>query len=72
MTAIVIPFKPKTPTTGCQCPRHQLDALAGRVSDVLTATAGSLLIPRVDLEQVLDDLTATTDRLIPPTERTKP
>ncbi len=72
MTATVIPFKARTVTTGCQCPRHQLDALAARVSDLLSQTAESLLIPRTDLEHVLDDLTETTDRLIPPNERTNP
>lgn len=56
----------------CTCPRHSLDALADRVRRVLDATDGELLIPRDHLADALADLTATTDRLLPPTERTKP
>ena len=73
MTATVISLASRrNPATGCQCPRHQLDALAGRVRNHLDAHAGELLIPRDVLADVLADLTATTNRLIPPTERTKP
>ena len=54
----------------CECPRHQLDALADRIRNRLENAGASLLVPADDLAAVLDDLTATTDRLIPPTERT--
>lgn len=73
MTAAVISLASRRdPATGCQCPRHQLDALAGRIRSQLDQTAGELLIPRDDLAAVLADVTATTDRLIPRTQRTKP
>ena len=71
MTATVIPFKARTATTECQCPKPQLDALAGCIR-VRLEESDALLIPRDDLAAVLDDLAATTDRLIPPTEQTKP
>lgn len=56
----------------CECPRHQLAALADRVLDRLEETEGELLITREHLAAVLDDLTDTTRRLLPPTERTAP
>ncbi len=49
----------------CACPRHQLDALAGRVLASLDASEGHLLIARDELLAVLEDLTATTNRLLP-------
>ncbi len=74
MTATVVDLasrrRNQTPT--CACPRHELDALAGRVRNLLDQTEGELLIPRDHLAGVLADLSATTDRLLPPTERTKP
>lgn len=56
----------------CACPRHQLDALASRVSSLLDDTEGHLLIPRDHLSTALDDLRATTLRLLPPEERSNP
>ena len=72
MTATVVSLASRrNPATGCQCPRHQLDALAERVRARLDECAGELLIPREHLADVLADLTATTNRLVPPNERTK-
>lgn len=62
----------RNPDPACTCPRHQLDALAARVRDVLDGTDGELLIPREHLADALVDLEATTDRLLPQNERTKP
>lgn len=74
MTADVIALasrrRDQTPT--CTCPRHSLDALAARVRVVLDSTEGELLIPREHLADALADLVATTDRLLPSQERTKP
>ena len=74
MTATVISLSSRRPDPKqpCACPRHQLDALAGRVRDRLDQTEGSLLVARDDLAAVLADIRATTDRLIPSTERTAP
>ncbi len=62
----------RNPEQTCTCPRHSLDALADRVRAVLENTDGELLIPREHLAEALADLVATTNRLLPPTERTKP
>ena len=74
MTADVIALdsRRRNPAPACTCPRHSLDALADRVRAVLDGTEGELLIPREHLADALVDLTATTDRLLPQTERTKP
>lgn len=65
MTIIDLATRRRTPAT-CDCPRHQLDALAGRIRRLLNDTEEQLLIPRDHLAQALDDLTATTARLLPP------
>lgn len=62
----------RNPAPACTCPRHSLDALAARIRAALEQTDGELLIPRDHLADALADLVATTDRLLPPTERTKP
>ena len=74
MTATVVSLasRRRNPAPACTCPRHSLDALASRIREVLDATEGELLIPREHLAGALADLTTTTDRLLPPTERTKP
>ncbi len=73
MTATVIPFPSRdTSPPPCRCPRCELDALADRVQVVLDQSTGELLIPREALADAHADLTATTDRLLPPDERTKP
>ena len=74
MTATVVSLasRRRNPAPACTCPRHSLDALASRIREVLDATEGELLIPREHLAAALADLTTTTDRLLPPTERTKP
>jgi hypothetical protein len=74
MTATVssLDAKRRTAPSTCECPRHQLDALADRVRALLDRAGDALLIPREHLATVLDDLTATTDGLVPPTERTNP
>lgn len=73
MAATVIPFpsQDRNPAPTC-CARCEMDALADRVRLALDQTAGELLIPREALAAAHADLIATTDRLLPPDERTKP
>jgi len=71
-TVVALASRRRNQPSTCDCPRHQLDALADRVRALLNEGAGSLLIPAEHLAAVLEVLTTTTDRLIPPTERTKP
>lgn len=71
MTATVTSLASRRkPEATCDCARHQLDALAARVRGLLDQDADALLIPRERLAAALEDLTATTDRLLPPRERT--
>jgi hypothetical protein len=54
----------------CRCPRHELEALADRIRARIAGT-DSLLLPISDMAAVLDDLTTTSARLLPPRQRTK-
>ncbi len=55
----------------CRCPRHELEALAERIRAHVDR-ADSLLVPVSDLSDVLDDVTATSARLLPPRQEARP
>lgn len=66
MSANVIPLdraRPERPTE-CGCPRCELDALATRIQS-RQDDAVSLLVPIDEIRAILDDVRATTARLLP-------
>jgi hypothetical protein len=62
----VIDLASRRPREAC-CPRHELDHLAARIADRLDDEPGPF-IERTALEDVLADVLATTNLLLPQRE----
>ncbi len=63
MTATVVSLdsRRRNQEPACGCPRHRLEALAGRALAELARSEGELLIPLPTLAALVDDLTRTVE-----------